>query len=686
MLSLWDRIPQCRFGLVIAATLFLNSVGAAGAEGSGECAAGSAEGACQSVDCGVYMAPSTIGDYSNLGIYTAKAMKNGENVPFPEIIIPMLWRVFDKHPNIAFTDGELWDRYIWEQFVGGIEVFEDLERGQERASCFIPGVGCTVNSMLELGNIQSAFGSQFDEVVDRSSPGAGAFTPYHSSPTIITTPKGFEEGVEPGQELFATYGDSWIPWIPGVAVTNHNNFKKADNLMEDFHDWIVEHESSPTTQNEVSNELLEDMWNIMIDFPHVGPRQWEELTVLPKDWNRDRLKELKHIKEVQKQLKNAPPEGEESSSPFPLPNPPSTSTRYWADRGKVSLEFLQKEGKCQDHIRPDISKIPHAGRGGFASRDLPKGTVVGYSPLIHVAVKAEQAMEVIYNGESEHGMDRFEFRDVGYDQIEDLDELIESASTHKNRYAKQDLVLNYSFGHRNSTLLLTPYGGMVNYINHKSAHDGDGPNVRVQWPDREMVAHKPDWLGKDLDFLRDSIDKIGLSFDYVALRDIKEGEEITMDYGDEWDKAWKEHVANWVPPEDADGYVHSTKFEREYYRTPEELEEEPYPWNLHTLCTDFYTIPEDEEIGVYTKPYNNEGISNLLPCRVLERFFEDEKYTYTVELQMSEEDVVIVQGFPQDPEGVFIYDKAYSPMWHMKEAFRHKLFVPDDVFPENWMN
>jgi hypothetical protein len=276
------------------------------------------------------------------------------------------------------------------------------------------------------------------------------------------------------------------------------------------------------------------MWNIMIDFPHVGPRQWEELTVLPKDWNRDRLKELKHIKEVQKQLKNAPPEGEESSSPFPLPNPPSTSTRYWADRGKVSLEFLQKEGKCQDHIRPDISKIPHAGRGGFASRDLPKGTVVGYSPLIQVAVKAEQAMEVIYNGESEHGMDRFEFRDVGYDQIEDLDELIESASTHKNRYSKQDLVVNYSFGHRNSTLLLTPYGGMVNYINHKSAHDGDGPNVRVQWPDREMVAHKPDWLGKDLDFLRDSIDKIGLSFDYIALRDIKEGEEITMDYGDEW--------------------------------------------------------------------------------------------------------------------------------------------------------
>ena len=75
---------------------------------------------------------------------------------------------------------------------------------------------------------------------------------------------------------------------------------------------------------------------------------------------------------------------------------------------------------------------------------------------------------------------------------------------------------------------------MVNYINHKSANDGDGPNVRIQWPTEELIAHKPEWLQKDINFLRDTIDKIGLSFDYVALRDIKEGEEIFMDYGDEW--------------------------------------------------------------------------------------------------------------------------------------------------------
>ena len=86
-------------------------------------------------------------------------------------------------------------------------------------------------------------------------------------------------------------------------------------------------------------------------------------------------------------------------------------------------------------------------------------------------------------------------------------------------YTKLDLIINYSFGHANSTLILTPYGAMVNYINHDKAR----ANVKVQWPKEELIAHKPDWLTKDVPFLRNTIEKIGLSFDYVALRDIEKG-------------------------------------------------------------------------------------------------------------------------------------------------------------------
>ena len=214
--------------IISAALLFAGAGAGAGAgvgatveEGDESCTSESVsdDGSCANkdfsvddIDCGVYMAPSTIGDHSNLGIFTAKAMKDGEKVPYPEIIIPLLFRIFGHHTDHSFTDGELWDRYIWEQYIGGIEAFEDLDRSNEKAACFIPGVGCTVNSMLDLGNIYSASGSEFDEVVDRDSPGAGAFTPYHSSPTIINSPEGFKDGVVAGQELFATYGDEWIPW------------------------------------------------------------------------------------------------------------------------------------------------------------------------------------------------------------------------------------------------------------------------------------------------------------------------------------------------------------------------------------------------------------------------------------------------------------------------------------------
>ncbi len=468
--------------------------------------------------------------------------------------------------------------------------------------------------------------------------------------------------------------------VPDVAVTFDKNFQVADQLMGDFEDWIIEHEENPATKNDVSEELLKDMWDIMTDFPHHGPTHFQQLSVLPKEWSRDRLKELKHIKKVQKEMK-ALPEGQESSSP-PLPKPPSISTRYWADRGKVSLDFLQKEGKCQDHIRPDISTIPHAGRGAFASRDLPKGTVVGYAPLVHIGEKGEKITTVIYNGESKHGMDRFEHRFVKKDEEPNLKEYRKAAKKHKNRYTKPDLVINYTFGHKDSTLLLTPYGAMVNYINHKSAKDGDGPNVRIQWPDREMIAHKPEWLGKPLSFFRDTIDKIGLSFDYVALRDIKEGEEVFIDYGDEWDEAWKEHVANWEPPAHAEGYVHSSKFKAEYLRTEYELEEDPYPWNLQTLCTDSYAVRD--EVSVYVESYFDTDSAKSLPCRVLGRQKDGENYTYTVELQFGDDDTEIVDGYIRGESGVQLYDIAYSSMWHMKEAFRHKLAVPDDMFPENW--
>ena len=40
------------------------------------------------IECEVFMAPSTLGNHSNLGIYTASSLKSGEVINFPEVAIP----------------------------------------------------------------------------------------------------------------------------------------------------------------------------------------------------------------------------------------------------------------------------------------------------------------------------------------------------------------------------------------------------------------------------------------------------------------------------------------------------------------------------------------------------------------------------------------------------------------------
>ena len=187
--------------LCCAATFGLNSNDQGGTM---ECDAAN-DGSCINpdtvlvVDCNVYMAPSTLGDKTNLGIYTAKDLKPAEVVNWPEIAIPLLFRSWQDHPPYSDGDGKLWDRYIWEGDVANIESYNDTDLSQTKA-VFVPGVGCTVNSNLEMANIYSTHGSVYDTAgVRRDEPGSGAFSPYHSA---VTSAMG---SVEAGQELFARY-------------------------------------------------------------------------------------------------------------------------------------------------------------------------------------------------------------------------------------------------------------------------------------------------------------------------------------------------------------------------------------------------------------------------------------------------------------------------------------------------
>ncbi|KAL3940231.1 MAG: hypothetical protein SGBAC_005191 [Bacillariaceae sp.] len=585
------------------------------------------------VECGVYMAPSTIGNYSNLGIYTGYALRAKAVIRFPEIAIPLLFRNFDQHPPNSLGDGTLWDRYIWGAHVADLDPIDDHDRTLER-SVFVPGVGCTVNSMLDLQNIHATAGSVYDTAgVARDHPAAGSFSPYHSSQTIAT------REIPVGSELFANYGDGWIPNIPNVAVTLDKHLDQADNFVQHYEDWLTTTiiEKYGNT-DQLSSEMLEKMWTMA---RKLHPSR--DFSVLPPamDWSRF-LTSSTTTTTTAKATIDAPG-GEEKRSP---------TREYWRSQSIRSIEWLQQHGKCQDHIQPGISTIPNAGRGAFASRNLPQGTIVGYAPLIHIGEAANDLLQFTY----------------------------------KDGYTKPELVLNYSFRHANSTLILTPYGAGVNYINHASGNRT--PNVKVQWPKEESIAHKPEWLKESVRFLKDTTGKIGLSFDYVALRDITKGEELLMDYGMEWEVAWEQHVANYHPPNDASSYVHSSQYSSariDYLKTPEERQKDPYPPNLHTLCRPSYTQRPD---GTYVFARALRQDDKYVACDVLERRHLDDDSvaaTYTVQLSLAENKVVVVQGVSR-PEGIDLLDKVFSQDMHLPQAFRHPISIPDDIFPETWKN
>ena len=638
-------------------------------DGNGSCPSVADDAASSvAVPCDVYMAPSTLGNNSNMGIYTAKDLTTGDVVQYPEIAIPLLFRDFDTHPPYANSDGQLWDRYIWEGYVADIETYDDTDR--EACKCvFVPGVGCTVNSIMDMKNIESTHGSIYSTAgLSRANdPGSGAFSPYHSSKTVALV------DIPAGSELFAEYGDSWIPFIPGAAVTLNKYLDEAEEFLDEYWEWYQQLNGRYGSLS-MFPDLAEGLWDLA---SHSFPLNSRIFSVLPRTgWKTVKEK----LSERDEQVKSS---GKDSDFSVIGDSIRKTGTR--------SLEWLQENGKCQDHIVPGRSTIYQAGRGAFASRPLPKGTVVGYAPLIHIGEKAVDILTMTYN---------------------DGD----------GQYTKLDLVINYSFGHSNSTLILTPYGAMVNYINH----DRERANVMVQWPEGEMVAHKPEWLTKDIKFLRNTIEKIGLSFDYVALRDIEEGvwlhrlsalfivlrtdcfqfvsyrcssfsaflylegEEIFLDYGPEWEAAWSEHVKNWKPPADADLYKHSSEYKLEYFLTVEELKTTPYPPNLHTMCYESYH--KNRNTGTYEFLPVLRKDKHRVYCNVLMRRQEDlpagsdPEYTYTVELRTEGVDTegIVVHKYKSD--AIFLYDRAFSSDWHLRNSFRHTIMVPDDVFPETWKN
>ena len=342
-----------------------------------------------------------------------------------------------------------------------------------------------------------------------------------------------------------------------------------------------------------------------------------------------------------------------------------------------SNEWLEENGFCLDTIRKGVSKIPNAGRGAFANRDIEAGETITITPLLHITDKNLLNMYPIPDASTE-----------------EFDE--------SNGHIGKQILLNYAFGHPESKMVFVPTGPQITLINNGGRSDS---NARIAWADdADDVFNNPDsyltWSVADMTDVKDMV----LVMKIVAKHDIKEGEEITINYGTSWQKAWDTYEMHWK--NSREGKPHPLKSEdmRKLYKnkpleTEENLLHNPYPEGvisacfLHTQDLPDGTTMTNQEFGTpinqFSSPnrYEDYDSKTLYFVDVLDRieapgFF----YNYTVRASLGSgvNEFADVRDVPH--VACTFYDREYESDIHLEGAFRHPIGMPDSMMPKAWRN
>jgi hypothetical protein len=343
-------------------------------------------------------------------------------------------------------------------------------------------------------------------------------------------------------------------------------------------------------------------------------------------------------------------------------------------RSRHNVSYLRAHGSCMDyvHVQPSTT-MPVAGRGAFATRFLPHGSVVAPVPLIHLP---DASVLDMYPGAGSAS------RATGRNMAD--------APIH------QQLLLNYCYGHKESTLLLCPYGVVSSLVNHAprssastTTNNMTTANVKIEWSSK--ISSHLEWREQPISKWG-HLYQAGLGFDYVALRDIHEGEEILVDYGADWQRSWDAHVANWRPVERMVDVLNRNVNSV----IPTEQE---WTWSMGD--------PTENKQAVNLWCYNSyremQGLKmasdDAYPCKVVLRLGNDAHAVYTAELvyreQLVDSDDEMCKEFFDEvlwmlPRDAFAYGGVHERFdtreYMIPGTFRHPLGIPDDIMPDAWKN
>mmetsp|Transcript_14974 Transcript_14974/g.31748 ORF Transcript_14974/g.31748 Transcript_14974/m.31748 type:complete len:735 (-) Transcript_14974:69-2273(-) len=601
--------------------------------------------------CTTYLAPSSIPN-SGLGMYTTQPYRTGESFPFPEIGIVLSEK--NRHYSVSIgsdvnkRDSEkLINQYPW--------AAQSLTLGEYEVGfgeVVIPGLGMLANSHLGLVNIRHSDLWKIQSWRDGTDS-------YVRSDSFTREDVGrgaqswhgrtlFSANVNigVGDELFVSYGDEWF--------LGRERLLGLVPLGDDFKeaDRLLKEFSQNNDMNDESNyaQRNANYEKMLTEAHNENPRLRKALP--------------NNMQDVPKAVQMG-------------------TARFSAPSSNRPVEWLEENGACIDNIISGVSTIPQAGRGAFATRSIQKGQTITTTPVVTLERKEL------------HLWEERQRRGDGGQVME---------------FMGHQLLLNYCYGHSNSSLLFFPYAPTVNFINHGSVDDA---NAEIRWS--TLPYHKGEWLEETLEGMKDML-KTGLLFDIVATKDMRRGDEVLLYYGKDWEESWTNHVEEWMASMneedgvDDDGPIlniterlglpttHDLNQmdQNPTVRTQQEQLQNPYPDHIMTRCQ--YDPPEAEEctkssaaLGLHCQSRWTVSFDaqHIYPCTILTRtsIQGTDWYSAKVEVPVKNKNEVqlhLVEYMTRD--AVRFVDKPYSRDQYSYGVFRKEIGLPEGIMPEHWLD
>jgi hypothetical protein len=179
-------------------------------------------------------------------------------------------------------------------------------------------------------------------------------------------------------------------------------------------------------------------------------------------------------------------------------------------------------------------------------------------------------------------------------------------------------------------------------------------------------------------------------------------QEVFLDYGDEWETAWKYHVGNWtVSNETYLSAAHYNNFPEIRLPTAFELLVNPLE-NMQLTVSSAFAEGKWKDHVKSGGTYDEFVLKNPVyreDCSILRyREAKDGTILYTAAIvyekerndsedsdsedDANEDDINILVDMPR--EAFLFYDLPYTTDMHLDNAFRHEIRIPDELFPLSW--